>query len=139
LLDEVDSFLNSREGHNQTWESTMVNEMLTQMENFDGVFIATTNFNKKLDHAVARRFDFKIKLDYLTTLQRLKMFKQLIPQISQKSKEQLNKLFNLTPGDFAVVARKSTLLGMITENEILGILIDESAYKQTEAKPIGFI
>jgi transitional endoplasmic reticulum ATPase len=139
LLDEVDSFLNSREGSSQNWESTMVNEMLTQMENFDGVFIATTNFNKKLDHAVARRFDFKIKLDYLKHEQSIKMFKQLAPKISQKSKGQINKLHNLTPGDFAVVSRKSALLGKFTENEILDILIDESAYKQSEAKPIGFI
>jgi SpoVK/Ycf46/Vps4 family AAA+-type ATPase len=139
LLDEVDSFLNSREGNSQTWESTMVNEMLTQMESFDGVFVATTNFNKKLDHAVARRFDFKIKLEYLTTEQSIKMFKQLVPQISQKSKGQLNKLINLTPGDFAVVERKSALLGIFTENEVLDILIDESAYKQSEVNPIGFI
>jgi transitional endoplasmic reticulum ATPase len=117
----------------------MVNEMLTQMENFDGVFIATTNFNQKLDHAVARRFDFKIKLDYLKREQSIKMFKQLALQISQKSKVQINKLLNLTPGDFAVVARKSALLGKFTENEILNILIDESAYKQPEAKQIGFI
>jgi SpoVK/Ycf46/Vps4 family AAA+-type ATPase len=117
----------------------MVNEMLTQMENFDGVFIATTNFNKKLDHAVSRRFDFKIKLDYLNPEQSIKMFKQLVPQISKKSKGRVSKLLNLTPGDFAVVARKSALLGKFTESEVLDILIDESAYKQTGAKPIGFI
>jgi len=139
LLDEVDSFLNSREGNNQSWESTMVNEMLTQMESFDGVFVATTNFNKKLDHAVARRFDFKIKLDYLTPEQSIKMFKQLVYRIQKQTRGQLVKLINLTPGDFAVVARKSALLGKYEDNEILDLLMQESIYKQPETTPIGFL
>jgi SpoVK/Ycf46/Vps4 family AAA+-type ATPase len=139
LLDEVDSFLNSREGHSKSWESTMVNEMLTQMENFDGVFIATTNFNQKLDHAVARRFDFKIKLDYLLPAQTLKMFKQFVYSSSKGTREQLLELNNLTPGDFAVVARKCSLLGKFDEDTVLALLQQESAYKKPIAQPIGFV
>lgn len=139
LLDEVDSFLNSRESHTRSWESTMVNEMLTQMESFDGVFIATTNFNKKLDHAVARRFDFKIKLDYLMPEQSIKMFKQLSKRITAHTVSKLSTLANLTPGDFAVVSRKMALLGKHKEIEILDLLIQESEYKQPKAKAIGFI
>ncbi|NQZ88484.1 MAG: ATP-binding protein [Colwellia sp.] len=139
LLDEVDSFLNSREGHQQSWESTMVNEMLTQMESFEGVFIATTNFNKKLDHAVARRFDFKIKLDYLTTAQRLKMFKQFVPSLSNVIQVHLEKLNNLTPGDFLVAARKCALLGKLDEQVVLNYLQQESAYKRPKTSSIGFL
>jgi transitional endoplasmic reticulum ATPase len=109
------------------------------MENFDGVFIATTNFNKKLDHAVARRFDFKIKLDYLKPEQSIKMFKQLTPQITQKTKGKLEKLVNLTPGDFFVVARKCTLLGKFDELFVLNYLQQESAYKSPNTSPIGFL
>ena len=139
LLDEVDSFLNEREGSSQNWVSTMVNEMLTQMESFDGVFVATTNFNQKLDHAVARRFDFKIKLDYLTPEQSIKMFKQMVYQASKQTKIKLSTLNNLTPGDFAVVARKSALLGKYDEDEILELLVQESVYKEPQAQPIGFL
>ena len=139
LLDEVDSFLNSRESHTRSWESTMVNEMLTQMESFDGVFIATTNFNKKLDHAVARRFDFKIKLDYLMPEQSIKMFKQLTKRITAQTLDKLSTLKNLTPGDFAVVTRKAALLGKHSESDIFELLIQESAYKQPGSKSIGFI
>jgi transitional endoplasmic reticulum ATPase len=139
LLDEVDSFLNSREGSTQNWESTMVNEMLTQMESFDGVFIATTNFNKKLDHAVARRFDFKIKLDYLTTTQRLKMFKQFVPSVSKVLQIELTKLNNLTPGDFLVAARKCSLIGKLDEQVVLTFLQQESAYKSPQSCSIGFL
>lgn len=39
--------------------------MLTQMESFAGVFIASTNLMDGLDSAALRRFDLKVKLDYL--------------------------------------------------------------------------
>jgi len=139
LIDEVDSFLNSRESHTNNWESTMVNEMLTQMENFEGIFIATTNFNKKLDHAVARRFDFKIKLDYLTTDQCLKMFEYLVTPSGTTVKKKLAQLNNLTPGDFSVVARKCALLGKRDESIVLEYLQLESLYKEPIENAIGFI
>jgi len=139
LMDEVDSFLSSRESHSNSWESTMVNEMLTQMESFSGVFIATTNFNQKLDHAIARRFDFKIKLDYLTQTQRFALFKQLVPSPTENIWQRLSFLVNLTPGDFAVIARKSALIGDDSEAMMLLLLQQESAYKLPEGRSIGFL
>ena len=49
LIDEVDSFLQDRRGAQRSWEVTQVNEMLTQMESFAGVFIASTNLIDGLD------------------------------------------------------------------------------------------
>lgn len=43
LIEEVDSFLQDRRGAQRSWEVTLVNEMLTQMESFEGLFIASTN------------------------------------------------------------------------------------------------
>lgn len=51
LIDEVDSFLQDRRGAKNSWEVTLVNEMLTQMEAFSGVFIASTNLMDGLDQA----------------------------------------------------------------------------------------
>jgi AAA+ superfamily predicted ATPase len=65
LIDEVDSFLQDRQGAQRSWEVSLVNEMLTQMESFGGVFIASTNLMGQLDAAVLRRFDLKVKLDAL--------------------------------------------------------------------------
>ena len=44
---------------------SQVNELLQQMEDFDGVMIAVTNFRKNLDPAIMRRFTFKLEFDYL--------------------------------------------------------------------------
>lgn len=43
MIDEVDSFLRDRDGAYHGWEVTQVNKMLTHIENFDGVRIASTN------------------------------------------------------------------------------------------------
>ena len=65
VFDEVDSFLRDRRGAQRSWEVTEVNEMLTQMESFAGVFVATTNLLDGLDPASLRRFDLKARFDYL--------------------------------------------------------------------------
>jgi len=51
MIDEVDSFLQSRSNAERSWEITQVNEMLTQIESFEGLFIASTNLNEELDNA----------------------------------------------------------------------------------------
>ena len=50
-LDEADTFLRDRNGATRSWEISEVNEMLTQMESFDGIFIASTNLMGSLDAA----------------------------------------------------------------------------------------
>ncbi|MDS4027716.1 MAG: AAA family ATPase [Candidatus Contendobacter sp.] len=60
----------------QPWEVTQVNELLTQMEAFDGIFIATTNLMESLDAASLRRFPWKIRFDFLKPGQRWGLFVQ---------------------------------------------------------------
>ena len=76
VLDEVDTFLFSREGANRSWERSQVNEMLTQIERFEGLMVVSTNLIEVLDPAALRRFDLKLKFDYLTLPQRLDFAKQ---------------------------------------------------------------
>lgn len=75
VFDEVDSFLQDRRGAKNSWEVTQVNEMLVQMENFNGVFIATTNLMSGLDQASLRRFDMKLEFGYLKPKQAWKLFR----------------------------------------------------------------
>ena len=111
VLDEVDSFLFSREGANRSWERSQVNEMLTQIERFEGLMVVSTNLIEVLDPAALRRFDLKLKFDYLTLPQRLDFAKQQaeilgLPLLSEEDLSQIESLNLLTPGDFAAVARR---------------------------------
>ena len=111
VLDEVDTFLFSREGANRSWERSQVNEMLTQIERFEGLMVVSTNLIEVLDPAALRRFDLKLKFDYLTLKQRLDFAKQQaeilgLPLLSEEDLTQIESLNLLTPGDFAAVARR---------------------------------
>ena len=69
LIDEADSFLVDPLSARQNWEASLTNELLTQMEAFDGVFVASTNLVERLDLAALRRFDLKVRLGFLQSSQ----------------------------------------------------------------------
>ncbi len=144
LLDEADSFLSERQSAKNSWEVTAVNEMLTQMERFDGLFICSTNLMQRLDQASLRRFTLKIKFDYLKPEQRWRLFldqaqKNSLPQ-ETKYRPALDQLNNLTPGDFATVRRQAKLMGVtLTADEVLTRLKHECRAKAGSSRPIGFV
>lgn len=115
VLDEADSFLRDRRGAHRSWEVTQVNELLTQMEAFDGLFIATTNRMESLDPASLRRFPWKIRFDGLKPGQRWGLFVQEFARLggdlaeAQAWKEAVLGLDRLAPGDVAAVVRQYEL------------------------------
>jgi transitional endoplasmic reticulum ATPase len=145
LLDEVDGFLQDRRGARAPWEVTGVNEMLTQMESFPGVFIASTNLMKGLDQAAFRRFDLKIEFDYLKPEQSQALFQKYCAALGIEGdldavQSRLAKLSVLTPGDFAAVARQHRFRPLPTPTAFVVGLEEECALKAEERKAaIGFI
>lgn len=145
LLDEADSFLRERSGAHASWEITQVNEVLTQMEAFEGLFIASTNLMGTLDAASLRRFDFKIKFGYMNAAQAMGMFSNVLgvrePDVlSAEITNRLLRLDNLTPGDFVVIWRKARVFDAVLDAErLLRGLEDECRIKDREcSRPIGF-
>lgn len=145
LIDEVDSFLQSRQGAQRSWEVTQVNEMLTQMESFNGLFIASTNLMDGLDQAALRRFDLKLKFDYLKAPQAFQLMErhcaQLgLPEMKSSDRQALMDLKHLTPGDFATVIRQSRLRPMTDVAQLVGSLAQECALKSgAKNRPMGFV
>lgn len=147
LLDEADSFLQERQSAGQAWEVTQVNEMLVQMETFKGVFIASTNLMDSLDAASLRRFEFKVRFDYLSVEQTWSLFQQVMQEQGykleakdQRHKLALSKLDKLTVGDFATVIRQTVCLSTpITPELLLEGLLKELKAKPNYAKSIGFL
>lgn len=98
FLDEADSLLRSREGARNSYEVSQVNELLTQMENFKGIFIAATNFNDALDSASRRRFALKVKFNYLKAEGIAEVWNCFFPQ--HPCPQQILQQTMLAPGDF---------------------------------------
>ena len=145
VLDEADSFLGDRRDARHSWEVTQVNELLTQMEAFNGIFICTTNLMDKLDQASLRRFAFKVKFDYLTADQCWEMFTQEYIRLGGDFVEvadwekQVRNLAKLTPGDFAVAARQLSILDVpVTAGDFYRQLLEECRVKGGATGKIGF-
>lgn len=143
LIDEVDSFLRERQGAQQHWEVSMVNEMLTRMEAFTGVFIASTNLMDHLDAAALRRFDLKLEFDYLTTAQAQQLFERYCQTLglhnNAAAQAQLSHLQRLTPGDFAAVVRQHRFRPVATAQQLADTLAEEVALKGGNKHPFGFV
>jgi len=146
VLDEADSFLADRRDAKQSWEVTQVNELLTQMEAFSGIFVCTTNLMDKLDQASLRRFAFKVKFDYLHADQRWAMFVGEYARLGGNERDaanwerQVRDLAKLTPGDFAVAARQLSILDApVTAAELYHQLREECRVKGGPAGKMGFV
>ena len=143
VFDEVDTFLQDRNNAVRNWEISQVNEMLVQMENFEGIFIATTNLLDWLDSASIRRFDMKIEFSYLKSEQALSLFKKECEILGLKASSSDLKLVGsfafLTPGDFAAVLRANKFSPVADASEFANRLNDEIRYKKIEnERRVGF-
>lgn len=144
LIDEVDSFLQDRRGAQRGWEVSQVNEMLTQMESFPGVFIASTNLMEGLDQAALRRFDLKVKFDFLRpdqsrALLRRHCTKLALPAPQSAVLARLQQLRKLTPGDFAAVVRQHRFYPIKSAAAFVAALEAECALKDGAKAAIGFL
>ena len=143
VFDEVDSFLQDRSMAARSWEITQVNEMLVQMESFDGIFIATTNLIDNLDKACLRRFDLKLEFGYLLPEQARNLFKKecalLKVKFDEYASKKVSSLGLLTPGDFASVRRQAKFRPIKNGDDFCHRLELEVALKNEEKSvKIGF-
>jgi len=145
VFDEVDSFLADRSSANSNWEITQVNEMLVQMENFDGVFIATTNLMNNLDKASLRRFDLKLEFDFLKSEQSWNMLQTYVKSLklskpTSTCKQMITSLKYLTPGDFAAVVRQNRFRPIKNTKQFIERLASEVEVKNIEdGSKMGFL
>lgn len=133
LFDEVDTFLLARDGAQRHWHKTMVNELLSQLDDFSGLFLCTTNFIEQIDKAALRRLDLKIKLDYLTDEQCSAQLAKLVSEFGiEHSSSAINcGLHSLTPADFMLAKRKLKQLssGTVDLNTVIECLLLEQNFK----------
>lgn len=85
LFDECDSLLTDRNEVGPIL-GAQVNQLLTEIEHYDGVIIFTTNRMGKLDPALERRISAKIEFEFPDRTQRLAIWKRMIPTKAPLSK-----------------------------------------------------
>lgn len=145
LIDEVDGFLQDRRDAQRSWEVQQVNELLTQMERFKGTFIASTNLMDGIDPAALRRFDLKLRFDYLKPMQSRELLLQYSKELNltgsiELAEQLLESLSNCTPGDFANVARQHRFQPFRGSHEFAEAIAHECQLKTARAggRKLGF-
>jgi hypothetical protein len=129
FFDEADSFLRDRSGAMQGHEVSKVNEILTRMESFKGIFIAATNFDSSLDAASRRRFALKLGFGYLKPEGVRHMWDVFFPTLS--CPDTVANLPMLTPGDFNAVNGR---LRFLPESVRTASRIEAELRKELQAK-----
>ena len=106
LFDEADAFFSNRLDAQHGWERTLVNEFLTQMEEFDGIVVCTTNLRQLMDPAMERRFHIMTEFKALNPQGVKRLFSKYFSgfEFSNTHIGELLKWDSITPGDFDSLA-----------------------------------
>ena len=86
--------------------NTIQNIILQEMENFEGILIATTNLTTMLDPAFERRFLYKVEFKDPQTDVKAKIWKSLIENLSDKDAHYLAEKYKFSGGQIENIARK---------------------------------
>ncbi|MBR4823894.1 MAG: ATP-binding protein [Spirochaetaceae bacterium] len=108
LFDEADSFFYNRNHAQRSWERSTVNEFLTQMEEFSGILICTTNLRNIMDPAMQRRFHMMVEFKPMKFEGIKTMLERYFPayHLSNREIEELEDSESVTPGDFGALASR---------------------------------
>ncbi|MBU2501036.1 ATP-binding protein [bacterium] len=146
VIDEVDTFLASRSRSRRTWEISMVNELLVQIEQHQGAVICTTNRLDALDPAALRRFALKVEFRALDPAGIEATYGRLLSPLaagtpSAEERQRLCTLDPLTAADMALVRRNLRMQGArrTTHADLLAALEEEVALKHRAAGPVRVV
>ncbi len=124
-------------------ENSIQNIILQEMEDLDGILIATTNLTCNLDKAFERRFLYKIRFDKPSVESRGQIWRSMLPELSELEAHQLSADFDFSGGQIENIVRKKTVRALIsgqepTFAEIRELCQEEGLDNQPSRRRIGF-
>ena len=147
LFNEADAIIGKRqEGAERAvekMENSIQNIILQEMEQLDGIMIATTNLQQNMDKAFERRFLYKIKFDKPTEEARAHIWHTMIPELSDWDIHTLASKYDFSGGQIENIARHyaiDTILHGQSE-DVLSMLIrhcDNERLDEKCSRKIGF-
>ena len=95
-------------------ENTMQNIILEEMENLEGILIATTNLADNLDPAFERRFLYKIRFENPSVEAKKALWENKMKWISPAQAENLAQNYNFSGGEIENIVRKAEMKEIIS-------------------------
>lgn len=117
LFNEADAVFSKRKDVNSSnvaqTENAIQNIILEEMENMEGIMIATTNLADNLDGAFERRFLFKVHFDKPTLEAKKSIWQNKMPMLSDTDAQSLASQHDLSGGQIDNIVRKSLMQQII--------------------------
>ena len=149
FFNEADALLTTRNEDSQRsvdkMENAMQNIILQEMEDLEGIMIATTNLAVTLDPAFERRFLYKVEFDKPTPDERRHIWQSKIPELTEDDALKLAKHFDFSGGQIENIARKRIINDIIHERDELDIqdiwdsCENELLNKEVKKARMGFV
>lgn len=128
LFNEADAILGRRMSVNSSVDKSfnaLQNILLQELEEFEGIFMATTNLADQLDSAFDRRLLYKIDFKKPVEQVRKKILSNVFKGISAKTIDTLTEQFSLTGGQIANIKKK------LLVKSVLEVNLDHESYLST--------
>ena len=147
LFNEADAIINKRqEGAERSvdkMENSIQNIILQEMENLDGIMIATTNLAQNMEKAFERRFLYKIKFEKPTLEARMHIWHEMIPTLSEHDAKTLAEKYEFSGGQIENIARHNAINGILYGDqgntlESLMTYCDSERLETKQTRKIGF-
>ena len=124
-------------------ENSLQNIILQEMEDLDGILIATTNLTANLDKAFERRFLYKVLFAKPSIEARTSIWRSMIPELTEPEARLLAAEYDFSGGQIENVSRKRTIASIIGSKEpdfdtIRSYCEEENISGSGQAKRIGF-
>ena len=147
LFNEADAIIGKRKSEAESavdkMENSIQNIILQEMENLDGIMIATTNLQQNLDSAFERRFLYKIKFEKPSVEARSNIWQSMIPELERADARKLAEKYNLSGGQIENVARKHSISTILHGKpsdlaDTLSVFCSQEQIADKSLRKIGF-
>ena len=113
FFNEADAIISKRtenvEHSVDKMDNTMQNIILQELEDLEGILIATTNLTSNLDKAFERRFIYKVQFHNPDIEAKAKIWRSMLKDLSIEEARQLATHFDFSGGQIENIARKRTV------------------------------
>ena len=147
LFNEADAIIGKRKSGAENavdkMENSLQNIILQEMEQLDGIMIATTNLQQNMDKAFERRFLYKIKFEKPTVEARASIWHAMIPDLRDLDIHTLASKYDFSGGQIENIARHYAIDAILhgQNEDVLPMLIrhcDNERLEGTRSTKIGF-
>lgn len=147
LFNEADAIIgirrNGADNAVDKMENSLQNIILQEMEQLDGIMIATTNLQQNMDKAFERRFLYKIKFEKPTEEVRASIWHSMIPTLNELEVHKLASKYDFSGGQIENVARRHAIDSILHDqtDDVLSVLLlhcENERLENHKSRKIGF-